>query len=157
MLPRESSPDWATAVQRLVGVLAASQTVREPERLLERILARELEDSTSVGHGVSIPHARTRQVDRVCLAVMSLTAPIPTAADDPRPVDILFLLVGPESDPAAMLRVLARLARLVKHESLLADLRAAASPAQMLAVLAEHDARHAAAGRAFGSEVPPSP
>jgi len=57
-------------------------------------------------------------------------------SEDGRPVDIVILLVGPEGDPRQMLRVLARLARLVRQEIFLQGLRGAATAADLQAAFA---------------------
>ncbi len=62
----------------------------------------------------------------VHLAVATLAEPLDLEAPDGRPVDVVIMLVGPQGDPREMLRVLARLARLVKGDSFLDDLRVAA-------------------------------
>ena len=43
----------------------------------------------------------------------------------------MILLVGPQGDPRQILRVLARLSRLVRQESFLKGLRQAETPAQL--------------------------
>ena len=55
----------------------------------------------------------------------TLARPLDIPAEDDRPVDIVILLVGPPNDPRQMLRVLARLARLVRLDSFLEGLRKA--------------------------------
>ncbi len=121
----------------------ASGTVAEPELLVEEILLREQEGSTAIGGGLSIPHARFRSVQRVQLAVATLTTPLEILSEDGRPVDVIILIVGPVGDPRQMLRVLARLARLVKQGTFLDDLRAASTPAGMLEVIGSAEGRYA--------------
>ncbi len=142
LLPRLSCRDQTAAVREMVAALAASGMVRDPEQLLRELIAREQDASTAVGHGIAIPHARSSQVVRLCLAAATLAKPLPVAGDDGQPIDVLFLLVGADGQSVALLRVLARLARMVKHDTFLAALRGAATPQQMRQALADHDDRH---------------
>ena len=143
LLPALECRDRTEAIRLLVAGLVASGTVAEPDLLVEEILLREQEGSTAIGGGLSIPHARFRSVQRVQLAVATLATPLEIPSEDGRPVDVVILIVGPVEDPRQMLRVLARLARLVKHGTFLDDLRAANTPADMLAVIGAAEERYA--------------
>jgi mannitol/fructose-specific phosphotransferase system IIA component (Ntr-type) len=118
----------ADAVVCLVDCLAAGGHVGSPAELVEEVMRRETEGSTAIGGGLVIPHARFGDVRQVRIAVATLKDPVSIPAEDDRPVDIVILLVGPDGDPRQMLRVLARLARLVRRESFLDGLRQATSP-----------------------------
>jgi len=118
-LPHLKCENLAEAVAYLVATFAVT------DDLVREVLRREYEGSTSVGCGLVIPHARFDQVSEVRIAVATLAEPIDLGADDGRPVDVVILLVGPIADPRQMLRVLARLARLVKQGSFLDGLRGA--------------------------------
>lgn len=142
LLPALECHDRTEAISRLVAGLVASGTVSEPERLVEEILLREQEGSTAIGGGLSIPHARFESVQRVQLAVATLATPLEIPSEDGRPVDVVILIVGPVGDPRQMLRVLARLARLVKHGTFLDDLRAASTPAEILEVIGAGEERY---------------
>jgi len=143
LLPALECHDRTEVISRLVAGLVASGTVAEPERLVEEILLREQEGSTAIGGGLSIPHARFESVQRVQLAVATLVTPLEIPSEDGRPVDVVILIVGPVGDPRQMLRVLARLARLVKHGTFLDDLRAAGTPAEILEVIGAAEERYA--------------
>jgi mannitol/fructose-specific phosphotransferase system IIA component (Ntr-type) len=121
----------------LVDVLAADQYVTDADRLVAEIMRRETEGSTSLGSGLAIPHARFDSVREVRLAAATLVEPVPGTDPEVPPVDVVILLVGPREDPRQMLRILARLARLVKRPGFLDELRAAGDAAAMRRVLAD--------------------
>ena len=124
-LPRLDCGDLAGAVSFLVERLAREGEVADPAGLAGEVMHREKEGSTAIGGGLVIPHARFAGVARVRVAVATLARPLDIPAEDDRPVDIVILLVGPPNDPRQMLRVLARLARLVRQDSFLEGLRKA--------------------------------
>ena len=124
-LPQIKCDSVADAVKLLVDQLVSAGEASQPEALLAEIMRREVEGSTAIGGGLVIPHARFAGVDRVRVTVATLSSPLDIQAEDNQSVDVIILLVGPEGDPRQMLRVLARLARLVKQGTFLNSLRSA--------------------------------
>jgi len=121
------------AVARLVAQLVECGDVSSGEGLLREVMRREEEGSTAIGGGLVIPHARYQDVHRVQVAVATLAEPLDIPSEDGKPVDIIILLVGPQKAPRQMLRVLARLARLVRQDSFLQSLREAGTSDQLRA------------------------
>lgn len=127
-LPHIKCDSIEAAVKLLVDRLAAAGEISSADELLAEIMRREKEGSTAIGGGLVIPHARFAGVKQVRVAVATLAEPLAVPAEDGKPVDIVILLVGPLGDPRQMLRVLARLARLVKQGPFLDSLRMADTP-----------------------------
>lgn len=137
VVPHLKCADLKDAVGALVTRLEEAGVVRSAGDLVAEVMRREQEGSTAVGGGLVVPHARCRGVDEVHIAVATLQDPLDLGADDGKPVDIVILLIGPERDPRQMLRVLARLAKLVKDRAFLDRLRAAETPEDLLATFGE--------------------
>ena len=135
-LPRLECGDVGDTVAKLVDRLADEGEVESADELVAEVMRRENEGSTAIGGGLVIPHARFSGVRRVRIAVATLAEPVDIPSEDGRPVDIVILLVGPQNDPRQMLRVLARLARLVRQETYLQGLRDAATPKLLQAAFA---------------------
>lgn len=138
-LPRIKCSDVEGGVRHLVESLQPSGRIRDVEQTIKDVMRREQEGSTAIGGGLAIPHARSKAVGEVSVAVATLEQPIVVTSDENRQVDALILLAGPDGDPRLMLRILARLARLVKQPDFLDGLRAAETPEQMQAVFAQLD------------------
>lgn len=138
-LPRIKCEDIAEGVAVLVESLQSSGRIRDPEQAVADVLRREKEGSTAIGGGLAIPHARSQAVSEVSVAVATLEQPIAIDSEDGSRVDVLILLVGPDGDPRLMLRVLARLARLVKQPSFLDGLRRAETARDVQSVFAQLD------------------
>jgi mannitol/fructose-specific phosphotransferase system IIA component (Ntr-type) len=111
-------------------------------RLTQEILAREAVETTGIGGGLALPHARSEVVLGTHVCVATLAEPVPWNAIDGEPVDLVFLLVGNRELPGQQLRVLARISKLLRIASLLGELRAAESPAQIIKALQAAEARH---------------
>jgi nitrogen PTS system EIIA component len=87
----------------ILGVLA--------EHVLAELQKREELGSTGVGGGVALPHARFPQVRKPTGMLVRLRKPIDFDAVDGKPVDIVFLLLLPESPDGEQLGALASIAR----------------------------------------------
>ena len=74
-----------------------------------------------------------------------LERPIDFEALDSEPVDLLFLLIAPESAGADHLKALARVARVLRDPGVTQKLRATHDPAALYAILTETPTSHAAA------------
>ena len=96
-----------------------------PEReIFDVILQREKLGSTGVGHGIAIPHGKLDSVDKLFGIFARLENPIDFEALDDQPVDLVFLLLAPESAGADHLKALSRIARVLRDNDLVAKLRA---------------------------------
>ncbi|GAB2523009.1 PTS sugar transporter subunit IIA [Lysobacter humi (ex Lee et al. 2017)] len=93
--------------------------------LADRLREREALASTGLGHGVAIPHARVGGLDRARGAFLRLAAPVPFAAPDGNPVDLVFAMAVPESEVAGHLAQLAEIAERFADADFRASLREA--------------------------------
>lgn len=107
----------------------------DPESILESVRERESVLSTGIGDGVAIPHGKTPHVDQLVLAAGVAREPIDFDALDGKPVQLFFLLVGPESAAGAHVKALSRISRLLRRESLRASLVAAQSAPDFLRLI----------------------
>ena len=123
------------ALTEMVGLLVRAGRIRAPEALLETLRARERQVSTGIGDGIAIPHCVSPELVSTVLALGRKREGIPFDAIDRRPVRLLFLLVGPEGQQTAHLRLLSRLARLLRDRSFVEGLLAAESSQQVLETL----------------------
>lgn len=101
--------------------------------LLQLFLARESAASTAIGDGIAIPHPRqplVLPVGRPTLTICLLDRPVDFGASDGQPVHTLFVLVSPTI--RAHLRMLARIACLLREGSFRALLKRRGSPEEIL-------------------------
>ena len=136
LLPAVSYPTLEDAVEGVTRTLASAAGLDDADGLVDDVLAREAESDTVVGRGVAVPHVRTARVENLHLAVATLAEPLP-AAGGGDPVDLLFVIVVPEHEPRLMLRVLARLGRLMTAPGFLSALRRARTPEGLLEAFPE--------------------
>jgi nitrogen PTS system EIIA component len=108
----------------------------DPDHILAELSKREELGSTGVGGGVALPHARFQQVGKPVGLLLRLRRPIDFDAVDGEPVDIVFLLLLPESGDSEPLGALASIARKLRNPEVTAALREARDGRDMYRALA---------------------
>jgi fructose-specific PTS system IIA-like component len=107
-----AAEDKAWVLHELAGMLYSTGRTAAPDAVEEALWAREEEFSTSVGHGVAVPHCKTGAVTVPSLAMLRLERPVGWNDAQGDPVDLVLLLALPAAAGApAHLRIFARLAR----------------------------------------------
>ena len=127
--------ELAKLVAKRVGGEATAEILRQ------RLLDREKDHSTGIGHGVAVPHGRAPQVERLIAFVGRTRAPIEFGAMDRRPVRLFFVLAAPENRPTEHLKALSRIAKLLKSEPLRNRLLEAPDAETMFAAIQEADGK----------------
>lgn len=113
------------------------------EALDQALVNREHLAATCVGRGVAIPHAYLKELGGPMVFFARLEHSFDYDAPDGEPVDLVFLLTGPEAGPAEHLKTLAHIVRLVQDRKLLAELRQASTPEEVHRAIEEVEHRHA--------------
>lgn len=124
------------ALQELAAQ-AARLTGLGDREIYETLLQRERLGSTGIGEGIAIPHGKPGKLTRLVGLFARLDRPIEFEALDGQPVDIIFLLLAPESAGADHLKALARIARMLRDRGTLDKLRATRDQAALYAILTE--------------------
>ena len=123
----------------------AAQASGLPAReIFDSILQRERLGSTGVGDGIAIPHGKLARCERIFGIFARLERPIDFEALDGLPVDLIFLLVAPESAGADHLKALAMIARVLRDSSLATRLRSTRDASALYSLLTLTPTSHAA-------------
>lgn len=123
----------------------AAEITGQPERaLFEVLMERERLGTTGVGHGIGIPHGKLPDLDRLYGIFARLETPIDFDAIDDQPVDLIFVLLAPETAGADHLKALARVSRLFRDRAVCEKLRGTESAEAIYALLTQSQASHAA-------------
>lgn len=109
--------------------------------VLGAVEEREAVLSTGIGFGVAIPHARSSAVNELTLVCGVSPVPVPYDSIDGEPVRLFFLIVGPEASAGQHVKILSRIARLVRRENLRQKLCESRTPGEFYEALLEAEAR----------------
>ncbi|QNL20089.1 PTS IIA-like nitrogen regulatory protein PtsN [Hyphobacterium sp. CCMP332] len=129
---------------QILSEAAAAKLDLDSRIIFDAVMERERLGSTGVGDGVAIPHARLEGLDHVFGLFAKLKSPIDFDAIDGRPVDLVFLLLAPETSGAEHLKALARISRVFRREDIRSHLRATEARDGMVAILTLQDESDAA-------------
>jgi nitrogen PTS system EIIA component len=111
------------------------------DEVLDAIRERESVLSTGIGFGVAIPHARCAAVRDLAVVCGVSQAPVPFDAIDGEPVRLVFLIVGPEASGGLHVKILSRIARLVRREAVRQRLLEANTSDEFYKVLLDAEAQ----------------
>ena len=123
---------------------AAPITGLHERTIFDVLLERERLGTTGVGRGIAIPHGKLQELDRLHGLFVRLEKPVDFDAIDDQPVDLIFLLLAPETAGADHLKALARISRLLRDASVCDKLRAASDGDAIFRLLTAETASHAA-------------
>ncbi len=131
------------ALQELAKRVA--ELTEKPEwAIFEVLIERERLGTTGIGNGIAIPHGKLPDLDRLYALFARLQTPIDFDAIDEQPVDLICVLLTPETAGADHLKALARVSRLLRDRAICEKLRDTDSAEAMHALLTEFMVSHAA-------------
>jgi nitrogen PTS system EIIA component len=123
-------------IQRLAKQAAAA-TGHAQEELFEALNDRESLGSTGLGNGIAVPHGKVAGLKGVVAVFMKLETPVDFESVDDRPVDLVMMLLAPMGAGADHLKALARVARILRTDSIAENLRRVNDPARLYAILTQ--------------------
>ena len=106
------------------------------EDLYDALRTREQAHTTALDRGVAAPHATLETVTEPIVLIATAAQPFQFGPAGTTPVRLLFVLLSPSAQAAIHIRLLARIARLVRRAGFVDALAAAATPDELLARLA---------------------
>lgn len=136
---RVHSTKRTSALNEVAQLLVGHPQVANFDGFYAELLARDRLDTTSLGHGFAVPHARTDHVKEIVLAIGRSDTGIPF--DNGETVRMMFVLGTPKARPGDYLQVLSTLCRMLKEPSNREAFLNAATPEQLLSVLTAAETR----------------
>ncbi len=123
------------ALLEMVESLGSASEVTDKERLLEALLEREDVESTGIGGGVAVPHAKIVAVTDFVVTYGRSREGIDWNAFDGEPVHHVVLIAGPTDRQRRYLQYLAAAVQRFKSEELRSALLTAEDESGLVAVL----------------------
>ena len=143
VIPNLRATSKKQALQDLAKKAAELNGLNE-RAVFDVLLERERLGTTGVGNGIAIPHGKLANLDRLHGLFARLERPINFESIDEQPVDLIFLLLAPESAGADHLKALARVSRLLRDKGVCEKLRGTENADGLYALLTESPASRAA-------------
>lgn len=137
ILPELEVASKAGAIAELARLLFPRQEGDSVGPILDQILAREAMESTGIGRGIAVPHARVSESQELICTLGRVKDGIEFNAVDRKPVYLIFLICYPPAQQTTYLNVVATLARLFQDEEPLDLLLNATTATEILAILGD--------------------
>ncbi|GAB6908508.1 putative PTS IIA-like nitrogen-regulatory protein PtsN [Desulfosarcina cetonica] len=111
----------------------------DPNEMVRVLMERERLGSTGIGDGIGIPHGKLKKLDRLILGFGLSRRGVDFESIDGRPTHLFFLLITPEHATDLHLKLLARVSRMLKKESLKQRLMNVHDADEVIAIISEDD------------------
>lgn len=144
MVLADVNPSCKKELLQLLAEHAASKTGADKRKIFDVLLERERLGSTGVGNGIAIPHGKLPDLNKIFAIFARLRNPVKYESVDGDPIDIVFLLLAPETDGADHLKALSRVARVLRDNDRVTEIRNSADPAAMFTLLTQIPTQDAA-------------
>src|ERR687893_1537877 len=155
-LDADLGADKSTVVSRLAALVAGAGRATSAEALHGDAMAREAQAATGLPGGIAIPHCRSEAVTQASLGFARLSPKVDFGAPD-GPADLVFLIAAPAHGDADHLTLLTALARALVRPEFVASLRAAATPAEVVALVHDVVSPEPVPAGAGGATAAPAP
>jgi len=130
-----TTSDKNDALKEIYRLLSSAETVKDEAELEKAIFEREDIISTGIGLGIAIPHVRLKSVTGMTIAIGVIKEGIDYNSFDGEPVNIIIMIAAPEGAHREYLSVLAKIALLLKNESIRKSILEAESANEIYNVL----------------------
>lgn len=126
-------------IRELAQLLIDRNLITEPDEFFAAILKRENLESTGIGSGIAIPHARTKAVKQLVLAFGRSVAGVDFNSLDNKPCYDVFLIAAPEEKKSEYIATLARLSKFLRREEVRTDLAKAKTAEEVIEIVRRYE------------------
>ena len=137
--PHLQSNGKTEVLEEMSSILVDSNFIKDKKELLNKLLERESIETTGIGHGVAIPHARTESVDGLAMCFGLSEKGIEFNSLDNKPVHIIFLIASNEENKNNYIQLLARISRICRKQSFREKIMEAETADDVLSIFEEEE------------------
>lgn len=137
--PDLHSENKEDVLNEMADILVDSKFIKDKKQLLSKLMERESIETTGIGHGVAIPHARTESVDGLAMCFGVSHKGIEYDSLDGKTVHIIFLIASNEENKNNYIKLLARISRICRKESFRNKVQNAKTPEEVLEIFQEEE------------------
>jgi PTS system nitrogen regulatory IIA component len=142
VFPDLQGTDKASVLRELSKDLANSTEGIPPDELLRVLLEREKLESTGIAEGVAIPHGRLKRMRNFAISFGRSVKGVHFDSIDGKPTHLFFLVLAPEDSAVNNLKLLGRIATLLKDPSFKKRLIESKSRHELFQSISEEDEKY---------------
>ena len=117
IIPDLKAKDKKGVLEELAGVITNRRPSLDKGSLVRVLLERERLGSTGIGDGVAIPHGKFHGLEQPIISFGRSRKGLDFESMDGQPTFLFFLLVAPENAANLHLKVLAKIAKILKNST----------------------------------------
>jgi nitrogen PTS system EIIA component len=129
--------DKPETLKELTHLLFDNKNLKGVDAALDQIMAREGTESTGIGHGIAVPHARVSGLKTLHCAVGRFKDGLDFSSIDKKPVHLVFLICYPPTQQTTYLNFVATVAKLLRDDAHLKTMLKAETGKEVFDVLHE--------------------
>lgn len=134
-----TSKDKEGVLEELADMVHRAKKVSDRDAFLRSLRKRENLESTGIGKGLAIPHARTDTVDGVVMAFARSEHGVDFQSLDNKPAHLIFLIASPEREKSVYIKVLAHTSRLLRKDKFRQQLMKVSTPKEVIQLIAKNE------------------
>lgn len=157
ILPHMLVTNKSDAIKELTHLLFDKKKLKGVEPALDQVVAREVTESTGIGRGLAVPHARVAGIKSLACAVGRIPGGLDFMAVDHKPVQLVFLILYPPTQQTTYLNFMATTAKLLADPKNMAAIMAADSADEMFDLIEAASETLAENPEAARKKVPADP
>ncbi len=131
--------DKEEAIAELVDLLARKNRISDRAGAFEAVMARENQQTTGIGGGVAVPHAKHKSIQKLTAALGVTRSGVEFDAVDGKSVHVVFLILAREDAPGPHIQALAEIARLLQIPGFYRKLVESKTADELLSVIAAEE------------------
>lgn len=94
--------------------------------------------SSGIGKGLALPHGKSNKIKENHAAFATLSPPVAFNAIDNKPVSIVFLFAGPDTEHRSHSKILGSIARLLNDEVFQKEIKSRQTATELFFLLKDH-------------------
>lgn len=127
------------AIRELAAVLQPSGNVKDTNDFIKQVMERERLSSTGIGNRIAVPHATSKSVEGLVVAIGRCVEGFDYQSKDGEKVRLVFLLGHNPEDIGTYLKFLASLARLLNDSMFRKELMSASTAESLIEVFRKYE------------------
>lgn len=126
-------------IKKLSERLISLGYITNSDEFFGEILKRENLESTGIGMGIAIPHARSNAVKDLVIVFGRSQEGVDFSSLDGKPAHLIFLIAGPEDKKSEYLFALAKLSKLLRKDEVRIELNKAKNEEEVIAIIKKYE------------------
>ncbi len=124
-------------IARMAHLIGKSDKITDEDDLLEKLIEREKNMTTGLGHRMAIPHAMSEGVKEIVVGAATLKEPIDFESFDFEDIDVIFIIASPIDRDKKYMTILSQIAKLFSNPDFGKVLIAAKTPQEFIEIIAD--------------------